>query len=64
MKVTIDRFEGDFAVVLTDEGKRFDVPKSLFENGKEGDVFDIRRNLEETNSRRKKIEKLMNEVWK
>ena len=63
MRFTIDRFEGDFAVVITDKGERFDLPKALLENGKEGDVFQITRNDNETEKQKEKIEKLMDDLW-
>ncbi len=64
MKITVDRFENDFAVVLTNEGKNYTIPKALLENCKEGDVFDISFDEEETNKSCERIKKLMDEVWK
>lgn len=64
MKITVDRFENDLAVVLTDDGKNYTLPKALLENGKEGDVFDIFLDEEETKTRCERIKKLMDEVWK
>ncbi len=63
MRITIDRFEGDFAVVLTDDGKRISVLRLLLENGREGDVFDIVRNDSETKTRYKKIKNLIDGAW-
>ena len=63
MKITIDRFEGDLAVVLTDEGEKYTFPKELLVNGKEGDVFDISFNEKETKTRKNRIKKLIDEVW-
>lgn len=56
----IDRFEGDFAVVETDNGMT-DISRELLpENAKEGDVIGITDGVyyiddEETQSRRKSI---------
>ncbi len=63
MKITIDRIEGAYAVVLTDEGKSMLILKELFPDGKEGDVYDISRDDAETEKRSKRIRKLMDEVW-
>lgn len=63
MKVTIDRFEGDFAVVLNDEGKSFAAAKALFEGAKEGEVYEISRDGGETAKRREKIKNLIDEVF-
>lgn len=40
MKVIIDRFEGDFAVVETAQGM-LNVPKALFAGAHEGDIVEI-----------------------
>ena len=41
MKIIIDRIEGDIAVCEID-GKRFvNLPASLFENAKEGDIYNL-----------------------
>lgn len=64
MKVTIDRFEGGFAVVLTDRGESFSLPRVLFDGGGEGDVFDISRDDAETKARRAKMKNLIDELWK
>ena len=52
MKVIIDRFEGEFAVVELAIGKTINVPKELFTNAKEGDVFRIEFDKSETESRK------------
>lgn len=64
MRITIDRFEGDFAVVLTESGKSVNVPKILLDGGREGDVYDITRNDGETKERSERIQKLADELWK
>lgn len=63
MKVIIDRFEGDYAIVELDIGKVINVPKILFPNAKEGDVFKIEIDKEETNNRKNKIQGLINELF-
>ena len=37
---TLDRFEGDFAVMVSDEGEKLDIPRGNFEGRREGDVFE------------------------
>ena len=63
MKVIIDRIEGDYAIVEIGVGKIVSVPKMLFQNAKEGDVFKIEIDSEETNIRKEKIQKLMNNLF-
>lgn len=38
MKLVIDRFEGEYAVVVDDDENTYNVDRKLFENNKEGDV--------------------------
>jgi len=60
----IDRFEGDFAVVETDNGMvnipRSDVPTSA----KEGDVLRFIIAEDETEERGKRIKGMMNDLFK
>lgn len=63
MKVIIDRFEGNYAVVEIDVGKFVNIPKVLLPNAKEGDVIKIEKDKKETKSRKKNIQKLINEVF-
>lgn len=63
MKVIIDRFEGEYAVVEIEKGICINVPKVMFPNSKEGDVINIEIDEKETEERRKHIQKLMNNVF-
>lgn len=63
MKVIIDRIEGDYVVVEIGVGKIVSAPKILFQNAKEGDVFKIEIDREETDARKEKIQKLMNNLF-
>lgn len=63
MKVIIDRIEGDSVIVEIGVGKIVSVPKILFQNAKEGDVFKIEVDTKETEMRRKKVQKLMNNLF-
>ncbi|NTW96628.1 MAG: DUF3006 domain-containing protein [Erysipelotrichaceae bacterium] len=64
MKVIIDRFEGDYAVVELPNETFIDVPKALFPDAKEGDVIDVSVDKEDTERRKAKIEELMKELFK
>lgn len=64
MKVIIDRFESDYAVVEKDEKEFYNIPRVLVSNAKEGDVIDISVDQEETNKRRMEVEDLMNDLFK
>lgn len=64
MKVIIDRFEGDYAVVEIEIGQFVNIPKILLPEAKEGDVISIEVDKNETELRRKKIEELMGKVFK
>ena len=60
----IDRFEGDFAIVETDNGM-INVPKSeLPENAKEGDALKFVIDMEATQGRKQRIDKMMNKLFK
>lgn len=41
MKVTVDRKEGDFYVMIPEAGPKFNLPSALYPNLKEGDVLEI-----------------------
>lgn len=62
MKVIIDRFEGDYAVVELENGEFADMPKVFVPNAKEGDVVTI--TVSEDKDRKKRIEDLANELFK
>lgn len=59
MKFTIDRFEGDFAVVELEDGKFIDVPKiTLPKEARESDIISVSVDHAATEKRRKEIRKL------
>jgi len=60
----IDRFEGDFAIVETSDGFVNIPRKDLPGNAKEGDVLSINIDNNETDSRKKRIEGMMNNLFK
>ena len=63
MKVIIDRFEGEFAVVEIDEGVFADLPKVLIPDAKVGDVINIAIDEAATKSRKEAVLDLMNQVF-
>jgi len=64
MNVIIDRFEGDYAVVVLEDGTTANLAKILLPpDVKEGDVIEIRKNEEETLAKKRKIQKLMADLW-
>ena len=63
MKVIIDRFEGEYAVVEIAIGKFVNIPKILIPNANEGDVIKIEVDKNETEERKKHIQDLMNNVF-
>ena len=63
MKVIIDRFEGEYAVVEIDEGSFVNIPKILLGSAKEGDVISIDIDTDETLKRKNEIDNLMNDLF-
>ena len=69
MKVTIDRFEGDYAVCEKDDRSMIDIEKSRIpEATKEGDVLIIKHSsiiIDKiaTEFRKKQIEELTKDLW-
>ncbi|NMA79037.1 MAG: DUF3006 domain-containing protein [Clostridiales bacterium] len=65
----IDRFEGDFAIIETDEDTFMQIPrKELPQNAREGDII-VKANdeyiidHESTKKRRQKIIDMQNSLW-
>lgn len=69
MRVTVDRFEGDYAVCEKEDRTFIDIHmKDLPRGVKEGDVLIISGNIiiidrEETTKRNEKIKKLIDKLW-
>ena len=65
MKIIIDRFEGNIAVVELPGGKTIDCPKELFPNdAKEGSVITILVDESATNEKLQKNTDRMNRLFK
>lgn len=64
LKIIIDRFEGDFAVVELDDKGFINMPIELVPQGaKEGDILEIQINHEESSILRRQKEKKWLDLW-
>lgn len=63
MKVILDRFEDDYAIIEVDEDNIISVPRILVGNAKEGDVIKIEVDKSNTDKRKKDIQELMDSVF-
>lgn len=61
--MVIDRFEGNFAVIIC-EGATYDIPRAMLPAGaKEGDVLRILIDAAKTEKNAEEIKQLMDDVW-
>lgn len=63
MKGIIDRIEGEYAVLEWEDGQMVNLPRLLVPTAKEGDVVDISIDQEETKARKKRVQKLMDNLF-
>ncbi len=64
MRVIIDRFEGDFAVVELENKTIVNLSRKLVPvEAKEGDVLIIKIDTDETNKRTERIKSLMDDLF-
>lgn len=64
MYITIDRFEGDFAVVETENGEIYNIPGALVPDAAEGDVVEISVNKTQTKKQLDEVQELVDELFK
>ena len=67
VRFTIDRFEAQWAVLETPEGKTINYPRNLLpKDAKEGDVFDLNINMnqEATEERKTNIKGIVDDLKK
>ena len=65
MKLIIDRFEGDFAVIELPDGRMIDCPKALLpDNAKEGNILSITVEETATHDKLKKVTERMQKLFK
>ncbi len=63
MKVILDRFEEDFALVELENKEIVNIPRILVSEAEEGDIIEIRICKEETRQRQEEIEKIANDLF-
>lgn len=64
LKIIIDRFEGEFAVVELEDKSFIDMPIELVPEGaKEGDILEIQINHEETKTLKEEKDKKWLGLW-
>lgn len=63
MLITIDRFEGEYAVAEIEDGNFANIPKILFPNAKEGDVYRLEKSEKNTNELHAKIKSLSDKLF-
>ncbi len=64
MNFTIDRFEGNYAIVELENRKMLNVPREILPvNAKEGDIISLSIDGKSTKERKDNISKLMEDLW-
>lgn len=64
MRVVIDRIEENTAVCSLENGSVIDAPAELFDDLKEGRVYDITPNTAEENTRKENAQNRLNTLFK
>ena len=65
IRLIIDRYEGNFAIVELADRSTASLPKSVLPpHAMEGDVIKIEVDSDETSKRKATAKKLMEELWK
>ena len=65
MRIIVDRFEGNIAVVELENGQMIDCPKALLPaNAKEGSIINITVDEEATNAKLNEVTERMNKLFK
>lgn len=65
MEFTIDRFEGEYAVVELNDGKITQIPRiAIPTDAKEGDIISLKIEIDKTAKRKASIERKMNKLFK
>ena len=62
MRLVIDRFEENFAVLVDDDGIEYNVDRLLFKNNKEKDVIFITYSSKDTKDQEQKINKIIKKL--
>lgn len=65
MEFTIDRFEGEFAVVELEDGKIAQISRiAIPTEAKEGDIISIKIEIDKTKNRKESIKRKMSKLFK
>ena len=65
MKLIIDRFEGNIAIIELPDGRLIDCPKGILPaNAEEGDIINIVVNKNATNTKLRRVTEHMNKLFK
>jgi len=65
MRIIVDRFEGNIAVVELENGQMIDCPKALLPaNAKEGSIINITVDENATNAKLEEVTERMNKLFK
>ena len=65
MRIIVDRFEGNIAVVELENGQMIDCPKALLpDNAKEGSIINITVDENATNEKLQKVTERMNKLFR
>ena len=63
MKITIDRIENDVVTIELPGGKALDIPRLLFPDAEEGDVYNIQKDSAQRDARRCRMEVKMRRLF-
>ena len=65
MRIIVDRFEGNIAMIELENGQMIDCPKALLPaNAKEGSIINITVDENATNEKLQKVTERMNKLFK
>lgn len=63
MKITIDRIEKGFVVAELPDGQTVDIPRVVFPDAVEGDIYTIEKDCGERDARSSRIDDKMNRLF-
>ena len=63
MKITIDRIENDVVIIELPGGKTLDIPRLLFPDAEEGDVYNIEKDSAQRDARRCRMKVKMRRLF-
>lgn len=63
MRLFIDRFEGDFAILIDDYENTYNVDRKLFVDNKEGDVVYLAYSFLDDNNYNNEVDELIDKLF-